>query len=85
MKPYEQDFDDYLAERGGVYLPFPAAVRFIYELDWCRSVWEALLAGIRPPASRVADMLRFLSHQKAYLPPDLAADYPTVPNPWGQG
>jgi len=29
-------------------------------------------------------MLRFMDFQRAYLPPAIAQDYPTVPNPWGQ-
>ena len=81
MNPYDMDFDDYVASRGGVYLPFPEAVRFVYGLDWCRSIWEALVAGIRPPAHRVRAVLEFQPSCQSYLPPWIAKDYPDVPNP----
>jgi len=81
-QPYEHDFAEYVESRGGVYQPFSEAVRFVYSLEWTASIWEALLAGIRPPAHRVAEMLRLLDHQKPYLPLSIAADYPSVPNPY---
>jgi len=80
--PYQMDFADYVNSRGGTYLPFPRAVEFAYFLDWAQSMWAALLAGKRPPASRVADLLRRSEFTKAYLPQSIAIDYPEVSNPY---
>ena len=82
MQPYEMDFADYVQARGGTYLPFPAAVEFCYSCEWSVAMWEALIAGIRPPAQRVAELLRRNEHLKSYLPPEIAVDYPTVENPY---
>jgi hypothetical protein len=79
------DCKDYIVSQGGGYLPFPAAVEFKYECDWAISMWEALLAGHRPPAHRVADLLKRQEKLKPYLPAEIAKDYPDVPNPWGRG
>lgn len=80
QKPHDYDFEDYLESQGGVYLPFPKVVRLIRQWEWCASICSALLAGIRPPANRVADLLRFEENLKAYLPAEIAADYPTIPS-----
>ena len=81
-EPWQMDFSDYLKSQGGVYAPFPAAVEFVHSLEWCNSIWEALLAGMRPPEHRVAEMLRQQVHLKGYLPENIAVNYPNVPNPF---
>ena len=81
-EPYTLDFDDYVAARGGLYLPFPAAVELVHFWDWARSMWQVLRAGRRPPAERVAVLLEKGAYMQCYLPPHIACDYPTVPNPY---
>ena len=81
-EPWQMDFSDYVESQGGVYAPFPDAVEFIYSQESCASIWEALLAGLRPPEHRVAEMLRRQAPLKVYLPENIAVDYPNVPNPF---
>jgi len=73
-QPYELDFEDYVAERGGSYLPFPAAVELVYFWEWARAMWTALRAGHRPPAHRVAFLLSYQPQTKPYLPQWIAEE-----------
>ena len=82
VEPYEMDFAEYIASRGGLYLPFPNAVELVYFWDWARSMWGALRNSIRPPASRIVELLQRQERIGAYLPPEIAQDYPTVANPF---